>query len=165
MILRTVVLASGLCGAMAAAQFPAYSQQYLQRLGGAVDALEQVVADFDASAVALGLTRDQALSQMQGSDFVEARRSDMQQTFERHKRLQADLVVLQGQGPFMRAYHAAKLTDAEIARGALSSFQPALPLTFAAALFAVFGFIASTAVSKGVIALLRMRRRRQPMPA
>ena len=56
MFLRTMVLTSGLCGALAAAQFPAYSQQYLQRLGGAVDALQQVVADFDASASALGMS-------------------------------------------------------------------------------------------------------------
>ena len=162
MILRTVVLASGLCGALLAAQFPAYSHQYIQRLGGAVDALQQVVADFDHSAEALGLTRSQALAQMRGSAFVEARRADMSRTFERHAQLRADLLTLEGLGPFMRAYHIGRLTDPEIARKALAAFQPALPLTFASALFAVGGFLLTIIGLKGLGALVRGKR---PLPA
>ncbi|WP_298843296.1 DUF2937 family protein [uncultured Roseobacter sp.] len=154
MILRAAIFAVSLSGALGAAQFPAFSQQYLQRLGGAVDALDQVVADFDASAAALGLTRDAALAQMTGSAFVEARRVDMQRTFERHAALSADLVVLSGHGPFMRAYHAARLTDAEVARGAWSAFRPSLPLTPATALFAMAGFLLSWAVLRLLFMLL-----------
>ena len=162
MILRTVVIASGLCGALAAAQFPAYSQQYTQRLGGAVDALQQVVSDFDASAETLGLTRVQALDQMQGSAFVEARRADMTRTFERHAQLSTDLATLKGLGPFGRAYHITRLTDPEIARNALAAFQPALPLTFASAVFAGLGFLLTVMLTRSTVALLRFRR---TMPA
>ena len=53
MILRALTLAGGLTGAAVSSQFPEFSQQYTQRLGGAVDALAVVVADFDAMALAL----------------------------------------------------------------------------------------------------------------
>ncbi|MEM9577718.1 MAG: DUF2937 family protein [Pseudomonadota bacterium] len=162
MILRTVVLASGLSGALLAAQFPAYSDQYIQRLGGAVDALQQVVADFDHSAETQGLTRDDALAQMRGSPFLEARRVDMSRTFKRHARLKADLSALEGLGPFMRAYHFGRLTDPEIARRALGTFQPSLPLSFVSALFAIAGFLLTATAVKALAALLRGRR---PMPA
>ncbi|MEC7965452.1 MAG: DUF2937 family protein, partial [Pseudomonadota bacterium] len=55
MIVRTLTLIAGLSGAAVTAQFPEFSQQYAQRLGGAVDELTAVVADFDASAQASGL--------------------------------------------------------------------------------------------------------------
>lgn len=165
MILRAVTLAVGLTGAFGAAQFPAYSQQYMQRLGGAVDALAQVVADFDASAAKEGLNRADALAQMRGTDFVDRRRADMAQTFERYARLRADLSVLQGQGPFMRAYHATHLTDAEIAKRAWQAFQPAFPLTLATGFFAVAGFVVSTFLLGLMLALLRWPLRRRSLSA
>lgn len=165
MILRAVTLAAGLTGAFGAAQFPAYSQQYLQRLGGAVDALSEVVADFDRSAMAEGLSRAEALARMQGSTFVERRRADMTRTIERHVRLQADLTTLEGQGPFMRAYHAAHLTDAEIAARAWRAFQPALPLTPTALLFALAGFVGAVFSLVLLRALLRWPLRGRPLSA
>lgn len=165
MIFRAATLAIGLAGAFGAAQFPAYSQQYMQRLGGAVDALQQVVADFDASAAAEGITRTQALEQMRGTAFVERRRADMIRTFERHAQLRADLAALQGHGPFMRAYRAGHLTDAEIATRAWQAFQPALPLTLTTLLFAVAGFALSLGVMRLLAGLIRWSLRRKPLPA
>lgn len=165
MILRAVTFAAGLAGAFGAAQFPAYSQQYLQRLGGAVDALSQVVADFDASAAAEGLTRTEALAQLRGTAFVERRRADMVRTFDRHAQLRSDLAVLQGQGPFMRAYHAARLTDTEVAQRAWQAFQPAFPLSFAAMVFAVVGFVVTSLACMLAMAALRWPLRRRPMAA
>lgn len=165
MILRTIVLASGLCGALAAAQFPGYSQQYLQRLGGAVDALSQVVADFDNSAAALGLTRTDALEQMEGSAFIEARRTDMQRSFERHAQLSADLAFLQAHGPFMRAYNITRMSDIEIARGALEAYKPTLPLSRAGAVFAIFGFLSAAGTATLCTRLLRKRPVNRPMAA
>ncbi|WP_187429228.1 hypothetical protein ROLI_028940 [Roseobacter fucihabitans] len=165
MILRAVTLAAGLAGGFGAAQFPAYSQQYMQRLGGAVDALQQVVSDFDTSAKAEGLTRGGALSQMQGSAFVERRRADMTRTIDRYDRLRADLAVLQGQGPFMRAYHGARFTDPEIAARAWQAFQPALPLSVTSVIFAGVGFAVSAGGLRAILAVSRLRRRRKPMAA
>ncbi|WP_299373249.1 DUF2937 family protein [uncultured Tateyamaria sp.] len=153
MILRVLALSGGVLGGAAASQFPEFSQQYTQRLGGAVDALEQVVADFDASASASGLSRDAALAQMQGAEFLERRRADMERTFDRHARLKADLAVLDDAGPFMRAYHAARMTDGDVARAALEVYEPAVPLNMAGAVFAGTGFVAGLL---GVWALIKL---------
>ena len=161
MITRTLVLAGGVAGAAVLSQFPEYAQQYTQRLGGAVDALGQVVADFDASAAAEGLTREQALAQMTGTAFVERRRDDMQRSFARHARLSADLEALAAAGPFMRAYHGTRLTDPDIASAALVAFKPAVPVTVEGAAFAIVGFGLGAAAIRAVLMLLRLPRHRR----
>lgn len=155
MILRALTLAGGLTAGAGLSQFPEFSQQYAQRLGGAVDALSQVVADFDASATAEGLDRAGALAQMTGTDFIERRRNDMQRTFDRHAALSADLAALQGQGPFMRAYHATRFSDRDVATAAWGAFQPAVPLNMAGAIFALVGFLGGVFAVGGLLALLR----------
>jgi len=160
MILRTLTLAGGLTAAAATSQFPEFSQQYLQRLGGAVDALSEVAADFDASAAGSGLSRAAALDQLRGSEFLDRRRVDMTNTFRRLETLRTDLVTLQGQGPFMRAYHAARLTDQPLARATLAAYKPALPLTFAGALFAAAGFLAGVLLVGPFLRLLTLPFRR-----
>ncbi|WP_300519133.1 DUF2937 family protein [Aliiroseovarius sp.] len=61
-MIRVLALVGGLGGAVTLSQFPEYSQQYLQRLAGAVDELSAVVAAFDASAAGFDLTRVEALA-------------------------------------------------------------------------------------------------------
>ncbi|MCM2563829.1 DUF2937 family protein [Lutimaribacter sp. EGI FJ00015] len=160
MIFRSLTLVSGLVGALGLSQFPAYSQQYTQRLGGAVDELARVVDDFDASATAAGLSREAALDQMAGSAFLEYRRADMARTFERHGRLSADLDALRAAGPFMRAYHAARLTDTQIAARAWHDYRPALPLDFAGLVFALAGFVTVGGAFSAFLSLLRGALRR-----
>ena len=155
MILRGLTLAGGLAGAVATSQFPEFSQQYTQRLGGAVDALEQVVADFDASAAASDLTRDAALAQLQGTAFLERRSGDMARSIARYERLSADLEALEGQGPFMRAYNAARFTDAEIAQAAWQAYQPAVPVNFAGMVFVAVGFVLGGGAMGALLGLLR----------
>ena len=118
MIIRAITLAGGLAVGAGASQFPEFLQQYAQRLGGAVDALGEVVPDFNRSTAAEGLTRDQALVQMTGADFIERRRVDMERTFDRHTVLSEDLKLLTDAGPFMRAYHGARFTDGDVAKAA-----------------------------------------------
>lgn len=162
MILRAVVLVGGLTGAAATSQFPEFSQQYMQRLGGAVDALGEVVADFDTSAQAVDLTREAALDQMQGTDFLDRRRADMTMTFARYEKLSIDLMTLQGQGPFMRAYALPRRADAQIARAAWEAYQPAMPLNLAGALFAVFGFVVAGTALAAVLKALSWPFMRRP---
>lgn len=151
-------------GAAASSQFPEYSQQYTQRLGGAVDALTEVVTDFDASAATVGLSREKALAQMTGTAFLERRRVDMQTTFLRHAQLQEDLAAIQGAGPFMRAYHAARLTDGQIAQAAFAAYKPAVPLTFAGITFAGAGFVAGAGMLSVLLRLATWPFRRRPKP-
>ncbi|WP_299656515.1 DUF2937 family protein [uncultured Tateyamaria sp.] len=154
MIVRALMLAGGLAGGAITSQLPEYSQQYRQRLGGAVDALTEVVTDFDASAQAEGLSRQDALAQMQGTSFIERRKADMTRTFDRYARLQLDLEALEGAGPFMRAYHVMQSADAEVAAAALETFEPAVPLTTAGGIFAGTGFLAGLTAVWGVLKLM-----------
>lgn len=155
MIFRSLALAGGLVGAITTSQFPEYSQQYLQRLGGAVDALGEVVSDFDASASASGLSRNAALAQLQGTAFLERRRSDMTRSILRYERLNRDLEALEGQGPFMRAYHATRFTDPDIAQAAWQAYQPAVPVSFAGLTFAGIGFVLGGVIVSVLLSLLR----------
>lgn len=165
MFLRILILACGFAGALGAAQFPAFSQQYMQRLGGAVQALAEVTADFDQSAATLGLSREEALQQMTGTAFVEARRLDIQKTFVRYDKLRADLAALEGLGPFMRAYRAHHMTDPELARGAWQAFKPALPLSLASLLFAMGGFALGGIGISTLVRLCSPRRSMRALPA
>jgi hypothetical protein len=144
MFARTLTLAGGLAAAATLSQFPEYSQQYTQRLGGAVDELSRVVADFDASARAENLTREEALSAMTGTPFVERRRADMTRTLTRYARLRDDRDALTAAGPFTRAYLIAHSTDRQIARATADAYKPALPLTFEGLTFAALGLILGT---------------------
>lgn len=155
MIIRTITFVGGLAAGAVTSQFPEFSQQYTQRLGGAVDALSEVVADFDASAAAEGLNRTQALTQMAGTDFIERRRIDMERTFDRHAGLSEDLKVLSEAGPFMRAYNGARFTDSDVAAAAWEAYQPAVPLNMAGAVFAGFGFLVGLFSIGSLLAVLR----------
>ena len=163
MILRVLALAGGVTTAAGLSQFTEFSQQYVQRLGGAVDELAVVVSDFDASAEDLGLSRDEALEQMTGSAFVTARRGDMQRTFARYEILRADLAALEAQGPFMRAYNVSRFRDASIAARAWEAYRPALPLSFAGMVFAGVGFVLGLLAVRLGAGLLRLPfSRRRP---
>lgn len=162
MFLRALTLAGGITGAAGLSQFPEFSQQYAQRLGGAVDELTQVVAEFDADADALGLSRVAALDDLaQGGAMGAARARTMVRTIDRHARLSADLDALQGAGPFTRAYLATRMTDRDVAGRAWEAFRPAVPATFEGAVFAGVGFLAGLFALGAVISVLRLPFRRR----
>ncbi len=161
MIARVLLLSGGILGGASASQFPEFSQQYTQRLGGAVDALAEVVADFDASAAASGLDREAALDQMRGTAFLDRRRVDMERTFVRFGQLSDDLAVMQDAGPFMRAYHVGRMRDRDVAQAVMATYQPALPLTFAGMAFAGAGFMAGLIAFWAAIKLVMWPFRRR----
>ncbi|PIE08953.1 MAG: hypothetical protein CSA73_01145 [Rhodobacterales bacterium] len=139
-MIRALALAGGLCGAAALSQFPEYSQQYLQRLAGAVDELSAVVAAFDASAEGVGLTRAEALDEMGGSTFQTRLRADMQGNIARLDRLSADYAALSGTVPLERLAMVWRMRDGVLAARTWADFQPALPLTQAGVVSAGLGF-------------------------
>ncbi len=167
MLGRALMFAGGLAGAAGLSQFPEFSQQYVQRLGGAVDELRRFVEEFDADATEVGLSRDAALADLaQGGAMGAQRAETMAGAILRYERLSADLTALRSAGPFTRAYRARDLGDAEIASAAWVEFKPALPLTFEGAVFAGTGFLGGLAMMAAALALLKMPfRRRRARPA
>lgn len=167
MIVRALTLAGGLAGAAGLSQFPEFSQQYTQRLGGAVDELARVVEEFDRDAGAVGMSRQAALSDLsQSGAFGERRSQTITRTIARHRDLSADLGALRAAGPFTRASQIAHLSDPQIARAAWQDFKPAAPLTFEGAVFGGTGFLAGSLALSVLIGVLRLpfrRRASRPM--
>ena len=163
MLGRALMLVGGLAGAAGLSQFPEFSQQYVQRLGGAVDELGRFVAEFDADADEAHLTRSAALTDLgQGGAMGAQRAETMAGVIVRHERLSADLDAVRSAGPFTRAYRMRSFADAEIAQAAWENFQPAVPLNMAGGIFAGAGFLAGLMLVGVIMALLRapFRRRR-----
>lgn len=134
-------LAVAVCLAIALSQFPAFSDQYVQRLGGQVDALSRVAAQFDASARAAGLTRDQALADLSGSAFRDAHQSNMREVFVRLDRARADLQMLRIAGPLERMLLPHRLRDAETLAATWGDFRPTIPVTVAGLWAAGIGLV------------------------
>ena len=162
MLLKAITLAGGLAGAAGLSQFPEFSQQYVQRLGGAVDELSRFVQEFDADAASLGLTRAAALGDLAQGGAMGAKRAEtVARTVARYERLSADLASLEAAGPFTRLYRAGHLSDGEIAGKAWAAFRPALPVSFEGAVCAGIGFLAGWGVLAGLAGVLRRLVRRR----
>ena len=156
MFFRAMTLAVGIAGATAFSQFPEYSQQYTQRLAGAVDELSGIVAMFDGDAAELGLTRDAALDQMEAAGgMAAARAGSMRYVFERHRRLSSDLNSLRSKSQVWQAAQIWRMTDLDVARKAWDDFRPALPITADGIGYGVAGLLAGLGLMGGIGALFR----------
>lgn len=140
-------------------QFPAFSDQYVQRLGGQVDALSRVASEFDASATRAGLTRDEALADLSGSAFRAAHQDDMRRVFTRLDRARADLQLLRIAGPLERMALPHRLRDTETLSATWSDFRPAVPVTTAGLSAAGIGFALGWLLTSLLGSLFPRRRR------
>lgn len=161
-MLKILSIAGGLAGAASLSQYPEFSQQYIQRLGGQVDALSEVVADFEASALRSGLTRTQAFDQMVGTPFLEDRQADMRCTFTRHAVLSDNLAQLRGATAMQRLAMPRRLMDPETLSHTWDDFAPAVPLNAPGIVAAGAGFVGGWSVMIMLLALLKSIFRRRP---
>ena len=158
---RTLALIGGLAAGTGLSQFPEFSQQYLQRLGGQRDALNAVVADFDASASGAGLTRDDALAELAGTQFLDARQQDIRSVIARAARVDADYALLKAAGPLERMALPHRFRDAETLNATWADFKPAVPVTMSGLIAAGVGFFLGWAALSLLFGLvLRPFRRR-----
>lgn len=127
--------------ASALSQFPAFSDQYVQRLGGQVDALTRVAAEFDASAERAGMTREQALADLSGSNFRDVHQGDMRRTFARLEHAQADLDLLRKATPIERIALPQRFRDTETLRATWDDYTPAMPISTSGVVTAAIGFV------------------------
>jgi len=141
-------------------QFPEYSQQYVQRLGGAVDELQTVVSDFDSSAQATGNTREVALSGMaSGDDFLRRRGEDMGRTISRYTYLNESYGLLKDAGAYERLAYVRRLGDPQITKNAFADFQPAIPLSIDALVLLFGGYIFGYGAISGTGRVVRRRKK------
>ncbi len=167
-MIRALCFAGALGGAVSLSQFPEFSQQYLQRLAGQVDALTLVVKEFDASALAEGLGREEALEQIAGSAFEERHQADMRAMFARHARLSDNLLALRDASPLSRLTLVHRMADGDTLAAVWADFTPAVPVSVAGAAAAGTGFLGGWAAMAAVLAALtaplRRARRSRPVP-
>ena len=160
-MLRILAILGGVAGGVSLSQFPEFSQQYLQRLAGQVDALGQVVTEFDATAARNGLSREAALAEMTGTAFLNDRHDDLQRVFARYDRLSANLTALREATPLARLAMPQRLADPQTLSATWADFRPAMPVTADGGICAVGGYLAGWAVVAGLFAGLgRLFRRR-----
>jgi hypothetical protein len=159
-MLQKLILAAALATGVAASQFPEFSQQYLQRLGGQYDALSQIALDFDRSAANAGLTRDAALAEIKGSTFQDAHRADMARVFVRLDRVTADLQLLRAAGPLERMALPHRFRDSETLTATWADFRPAVPVTSDGFIAFAIGFLAGLTLLNTLVAALRAPFRR-----
>lgn len=137
---RILAFVAGLGSAAVLSQFPEFSQQYLQRLGGQAEALQKVVAEFDISATRALLTREEALKELDGSRFLTQHQVDMRAVIARSEKASADYALLQAAGPLERLALPHRFRDSETLQATWKDFRPALPLTVEGAASAGVGF-------------------------
>lgn len=166
MLKRLVCIIGALLGGATLSQAPEYTQQYSQRLAGAVDELSAIIAQFDADAAAFGLTREEGLERYAASpdEFLAERSISMSAVFERHERLSTQLSELREAPPLTRLFKVAQYFDTDVGAAALEDFGPALPLTlegFAHGLAGLaLGFILFWLLATATAAPFRRRRNR-----
>lgn len=167
MISKGLAVAGGICCAVALSQVPEFSQQYTQRLSGAVDELSGIVAQFDADAAQLGMSRTEALNDLsKGTAMARARAQSMGYVLARHDRLSAHLARIHDTGPVGRVATGLRYLDPDLARNTWADFKPAVPVTVEGAGFGGAGFLGGYGLIALVLAgLRRMRRRPQATPA
>ncbi|HEX4297760.1 MAG TPA: DUF2937 family protein [Devosia sp.] len=155
---RTLAVLGGLALAVGFSQFPEYAQQYEQRLGGAVDELATITADFDTDAQKFGLTREQALQRYATSpdSFLVGRGTSMQRTLTRYGALSADLADLRGAGPLQRLVHLNDYFDSDVGARALADYKPAVPVTAEGFTWALAGFGAGYLLVGALLAFLSL---------
>lgn len=160
---RALGILGGIGLALGLSQFPEYNQQYIQRLGGAVDELAAITAEFDAAATRAGITRTEALGRYAavGDDFIAERGDDMSDIFARHQRLSAHLDALRGAGPVDRLASFGRYYDPELAERTLGDFRPAVPATGEGLAYAGAGLAAGYALVAGLISLVLLPFRRR----
>ncbi|HLH11642.1 MAG TPA: DUF2937 family protein [Methylovirgula sp.] len=170
MIIGRIALFFALVFGIATTQMPEFWQQYRQRLGGAIDELSAIVAQFDAQAAAQKLTEHEAVARLEANSdrLVQGQGDEMQRIIERLARLHRAAAAFDNPNVAGRWLNLFETFDPYIAERTYETFQPALPTTTEGFLAGIIGFI----IGGGIVHLIglpirhrhKLFRRRKPEP-
>ncbi|WP_305988741.1 DUF2937 family protein [Roseibium sp. MMSF_3544] len=165
-MLRIFMVAVMLMSGTATSQLPEFSQQYRQRLGGAIDALEEILTDFKRDAEQFGLTISEAIERQKGSDdpFIRARGNSMATADARLDRLKQQQQELEMAGPIGRLMVFVRGFDPQLAQATAEDYEPAVPVTIAGVASAAVGALAGFVLVSMFSGLFRLRRRKPLRP-
>jgi hypothetical protein len=169
LLLRRLALFFAMLSGIVCAQFPEYAQQYRQRLGGALDELNAIIARFDADASQNGFSEREGVTHLQENpdSLVRAQGNQMKDVITRRNRLAQQAQTFADGGSFTRVFELATQADPHIAWRAYQSFEPGVPVTGEGFISALIGFV----IGGGLIRLMgwpferyHRRRRRRTLP-
>ncbi|MGO9675262.1 MAG: DUF2937 family protein [Methylocella sp.] len=166
---RLALFVGALMG-LTASQIPEYAEQYRQRRGGAIDELQNIVAEFDADAARRGLSEAEGIARLSrdSDEFVQERGRQMSEIAQRLQKLSGANAAIAQAGPLGRLVALASDFDPLIARRAYASYEPAVPVTSEGFILGGAGLISGFALFHALAAPFRMlgqrtfgRRRRK----
>jgi len=131
MMTRRLAVAIGLLFGLIGTQWPEFSQQYRQRLGGALDELSRVVAAFDAEAASRSMTPAEGVARLKDNadPLARERGAAIESDIARRALLEQKFAQLRQAGPLRRLVVMAGGLDPETASRTLQDFEPAVPVT------------------------------------
>jgi len=159
MRIQPLIIVIAILCAMLSSQAPEFTQQYFQRLAGAVDELSGIVRRFDEDSSRSSYDRLTALRVMKGNPerLVRDQAIRMEENIVRLNRLSEQQANMRDAGPLARFGEFVVNIDGPLAQRTWHSFVPALPLSLEGAFFALMGFAGSYIVIFMTMALFRRR--------
>jgi hypothetical protein len=148
---------------LAATQMPEFVQQYRQRLGGAIDELATIVAQFEAASAREGMNAGQAVARLEANGDPLARHTGtaMGDAIARLRRLRAQQAQIDAASPAGRYLVLLADFDRAIAVGAYGMYQPAVPITLESFVLGLIGFVAGGGLVRALHWPFRAARRRR----
>lgn len=140
-------------------QFPEFRQQYVQRLGGALDEVTHQVEALDARATAQGMERYDYVRHLLGVDdtVVHSEGQALEALLARQVRLRTALAKIASAPPYASFPVMLLYLDTRTARGTVEAFRPALPLSIEGAAYALSGYVAGLLIVMAIGGLLPRR--------
>jgi hypothetical protein len=146
---RRLAVAIGLVFALIGTQLPEFAQQYRQRLGGALDELNRMIAEFDDEVKSQSLNREQGLERLQQNDdpLARERAAAIDQDIDRADRLARQQQAFRDAGPLTRLAVMAENFDSTTLEQAARNFEPAAPVTMEALVIGAVSLVAGWALT------------------
>ncbi|WP_102959600.1 DUF2937 family protein [Mangrovicella endophytica] len=146
-----------------ASQSAEFTQQYLQRLGGAADELRRIVQRFDEGAASLGLSRQQAVGRLVANpDAIAVRQGEEAVlTAGRYADVERRYRTLREAAPLQRPFLALSDPDWDMLSRTGEDYRPALPVTMEGVVLTLAGFALGWAAGAGAAGTRHMLRRRR----
>lgn len=143
-------------------QFPLFMQQYTQQLTGRVAELQYQVSLMENAATISGKTLDEFVLKFQKqSDPDFSKQGEIMSVMvERWKKLSQSLVSIQFSSMVKRPFIFVWNLNYDIMKSSLRTFEPGIPLTFEAAVYAVIGIFLGYFIYQLLIKLILAIKRK-----
>lgn len=159
---KYVMILGGLAGAAFLSQFPAFHQQYLQRIGGTLDEVNRQIDALDDRAAEQGLDRYGYIRRfLNNTDAsVHSEGLYLENLLVRQIRIRQSIEKLREAPAAMQLPILVQYLDTETAQGVMDDFVPALNLSTTGLIYAGSGFGAGF-LGTGFLTVFIPRRRRK----